>query len=123
MGLPSLIAASAEAAPVNAAPDAGPVNAFERFAEGAVFVSVDIGIVVLFVGMLLALYRVIRGPSLVDRGVATDLIALLAAAMVILLTIRFETLIMFDAVLIVSILGFVATIAFAQFIGRRGSAA
>lgn len=90
--------------------------------EVVLFFVVDVGIVALFIGLVLSLYRVVRGPSLVDRGIATDLIALLSAGMAILLTIRFQTLNMFDAVLIVSILGFVSTVAFAQYIGRRGDA-
>ena len=98
------------------------VNAFDRFAEGVMFLCVDVGIVLLFCGLLIALYRVVRGPSLVDRGVATDLIAFLSVGLVILLTIRFERLVMFDAVIIVSILGFVGTVAIAQYVGRRGEA-
>ncbi len=98
------------------------MNAFEAFTHGLLLLSVDIGIVALFLGLLLALVRALRGPQLVDRGVATDLISFLSAGLAILLTIRLDTLLMFDAVLIVSILGFVSTIAFAQYIGRRGSA-
>lgn len=101
---------------------AGPLgpNAFERFAESVVFHTVDVGFVIVLVGIVFSLYRVVRGPTLVDRSIGTDLVSFLSVALVVLLTIRLETLIMFDAVLVVSILGFIATLAFAQFIGRRG---
>lgn len=99
------------------------VNAFESVARAVLFGAVNFGIVLLFVCFGLSMVRVLRGPTLVDRGVATDLVALIVAGMTILLTIRLETLLMFDAVLIVSVLGFVSTIAFAQYIGRRGKAA
>ena len=97
-------------------------NAFEAFARSVLFGVVNLGIAVMFVCLVLAQVRLLRGPTLIDRGVATDLVALLIAAMTILFTILLETLLMFDAVLIVSILGFVSTIAFAQYIGRRGKA-
>ncbi|GAB4520883.1 MAG: hypothetical protein Tsb0013_24370 [Phycisphaerales bacterium] len=109
-------------AEIGLAPEPDTLNSFEAFARGVLVFVVDVGIFALFAGLVLALARLLRGPSLVDRGVAADLIALLVAAMAILFTIRLETLLMFDAVLIVSILGFVSTIAFAQYIGRRGSA-
>ncbi|MEM1424013.1 MAG: monovalent cation/H+ antiporter complex subunit F [Planctomycetota bacterium] len=102
---------------------ASDANTFESFARSVLFGVVNLGIVVLFVCLVLAQMRLLRGPTLVDRGVATDLVAVLIAGMAILFTIRLETLMMFDAVLIVSILGFVSTIAFAQYIGRRGKAA
>lgn len=107
---------------VTSAPEELTRNAFEGLARSVLFLCVDVGIVLLFAALVLALYRVVRGPSLVDRAIATDLIALLVVAMVILVTIRFQSLVMFDAVLIVSILGFVGTIAIAQYIGRRGEA-
>lgn len=96
------------------------LNAFERFAERVVFAAVDVGFVAVLVGIVFSLYRVVRGPTLVDRSIGTDLVSFLSIALVVLLTIRLETLIMFDAVLVVSILGFISTLAFAQFIGRRG---
>ena len=101
----------------------GGANAFEELARGILFSAVNFGIALLFVCFALSMVRLLRGPTLVDRGVATDLVALIVAGMTILFTIRLETLLMFDAVLIVSVLGFVSTIAFAQYIGRRGRAA
>lgn len=119
MGLHAL-ALAAESGP--GAIDHAGHTPFEEFAEGVLFVSVDVGLAVLFLGLLLMLYRVLRGPTLVDRGVATDLITFLSAGLVILVTIRLRTLMMFDAVLIVSVLGFVSTVAVAQFVARRGTA-
>jgi multicomponent K+:H+ antiporter subunit F len=99
------------------------VNEFERFAENVLILMVDIGLVLTFVALLLCIVRLLRGPTLIDRAVASDSIALQVVALVVLLSVRFSTIVDFDAVLIVSILGFVSTVAFAQFIGRRGAAA
>lgn len=80
---------------------------------------VDVGIFVLGAGFVLCLWRLVKGPTLADRGIASDLLAMQVVGLAILLTIRLETLVFFDAVLIVAILGFASTAAFAQYIGRR----
>lgn len=99
-------------------------SAPERFRDAAellLIMIVDLGILAIGCAILMCLWRVLRGPTLVDRGIAADTVAVQVAGFVILLTVRFETLALFDAVLIVSILGFVSTIAFAQYVGRRRS--
>jgi len=80
---------------------------------------VDIGIFTLGVAFVLCLVRLVKGPTLADRGIASDLLAMQVVGLAILLTIRLETLVYFDTVLIVAILGFASTTAFAQYIGRR----
>jgi len=99
----------------------GPATPLEHAAEGVLFVVVDIGIIILTAAFVMCLWRLVRGPSLADRGLATDTLAMQVVGLVILLTIRLRTLMFFDAVLIVSILGFAGTVAFAQFIARRGA--
>ncbi len=90
--------------------------------EDALFLLIDAGIILISLATVMCLYRIIKGPTLIDRGLASDTVAVQIAGLILLLSIRFETLVTFDAVLIVSILGFVSTLAFAQFIGRRGAA-
>jgi len=85
------------------------------------FIS-NVGIVFICLGMVLCVWRVLRGPTLIDRAIAGDLLAIHVVAFVILATINFQTLVLFDAVLIISILGFVSTVATAQYIARRGTA-
>ncbi len=106
------------ARPLAVPPDGPPADVF---AERLLFVVMDIGVILIAIAIVLCVARIIRGPTLIDRGVSADVIAVQVAALVLLLTIRLETLLVFDAVLIVSILGFVSTVAFAQFLGRRGS--
>lgn len=111
----------AAAAPAPAAPTP-PLTDFESFTRGQIVVFVDIGIVVLAIAIVLCILRMLKGPTLVDRAIASDTIAMQVVALVILLTVRLGTLQFFDAVLIISFLGFISTVAFAQFIGRRRSA-
>lgn len=96
-----------------------PTTSWEAAAQTTLFVVVDIGIVALSVAFVMCLWRLLRGPTLADRGLAGDTIAMQVVGLSILLTIRIRTLMFFDAVLIISILGFASTLAFAQFIARR----
>ena len=98
------------------------MSRFEEISERILYACVDFGMLMIGVGILMCLYRIVRGPTLIDRGVAADTVAFQVVGLVVLITVRFSTLVDFDAVLIVSILGFVSTVAFAQFIGRRGTA-
>jgi multicomponent K+:H+ antiporter subunit F len=95
------------------------VTPAEQVAEKALFFVVELGIVAIALSLVLCLWRMLKGPTLIDRGLASDIFSLQIVGLAVLLTIRLRTLLFFDAVLIVSILGFVSTVAFAQFIGRR----
>ncbi len=96
-----------------------PTTDWEAAAQTALFVVVDVGMITLSLAFVMCLWRLLRGPTLADRGLASDTIAMQVVGLSILLTIRIRTLMFFDAVLIISILGFASTLAFAQFIARR----
>lgn len=57
-----------------------------------------------------------------DRVLAADLLALHVVGLVILLTIYLGQMVFFDAALAVSILGFVSTLGFAQYIYAQAKA-
>ena len=80
-------------------------------------VVVDVGIFGLAVGMLLALYRMMKGPHLADRAIAGDLLALLVVGLGVLLAVDQRRAVSLDAALLVAIVGFAATVAFAQYLG------
>ena len=120
---PTLMLAAQEVLPepLDRAGSMPPMNSFEHFSELVLLWSIDMGIVAIFIGLLFCLIRLVKGPTMIDRGVAADTVSLQIVGLVLLLTVRFSSTIVFDAVLIVAILGFVSTVAFAQFIGRRGA--
>ena len=74
--------------------------------------------ILLGLAMGCALFRMIRGPRAQDRILGLD--ALYIVAMLLLLTfgIRTANSIYFEAALIIAILGFVSSIAFAKFLMR-----
>lgn len=80
--------------------------------------TAEIGIVLIIAGMLGGIYRLLRGPHLSDRALAVDTIAIQLIGLVILLTIRLGTLVYFDGIMVLSLLGFAGSVAIAQYIGR-----
>jgi len=68
--------------------------------------------------VFLNLYRVIKGPSMADRVVAADVIFVDLIAIVVVYSVILGTSSYFDLALVFSLLGFVATVAFAKFLAR-----
>lgn len=69
----------------------------------------------LFFVMACGLIRLRRGPTVLDRILAFDLIATCVVAMVVLLSVRWSTPMYLEAILIVSLLGFFTTVAFVYY--------
>ena len=88
-------------------------------AEPWLMLGVQVGIGVLVLSILLCLWRMIRGPHLADRVLAGDAMAMLVAGLVVVLAIKLDSAMFFDAAIVVSILGFASTVAFAQYIGAK----
>ena len=78
--------------------------------------TVAIGAVTLT--LLLCGWRLLRGPTIVDRVLALDTLYLSLVALVVLLGLRWQTTLLFEAALIVALLGFVGTVALARYLSR-----
>lgn len=68
--------------------------------------------------MLLALWRLVRGPSAPDRILALDTLYVNAMALLVLLGIRFGTALYFEAALVIAMLGFIGTVALSKYLLR-----
>lgn len=68
------------------------------------------------VAFVIALWRLLRGPSLPDRVLALDTAYVLAMAGLLLHGLLSGSTVLFEAALVIALLGFVATVAFARFI-------
>lgn len=73
----------------------------------------------LVVSVLLALYRLRRGPSVLDRILAFDLISTCVVGMVVVLSVAWRTSVFMEAILVVSLLGFFTTVAFVFYLSRQ----
>ena len=75
-----------------------------------------VALVCLLVAVTVAVYRVIRGPSWGDRITGLDFLTVNLAVLIVVLAIRsgFESLL--DVALLVSILGFLTTVALTRYL-------
>lgn len=80
--------------------------------------ALDLALAAVALAMLLCGWRLLRGPSLPDRLLALDTLAINAVALVVLLGLRWQTELLFEAALIIAMLGFVSTVALARFLTR-----
>jgi multicomponent K+:H+ antiporter subunit F len=75
-----------------------------------------LGAVVL--ALLLTLYRLFRGPDIVDRILALDTLALDLIALIVLLGIYDDTAMYFEAALLFAMVGFIGTVSYCKFLLR-----
>jgi len=75
---------------------------------------------VLVLSMFLSFIRLVRGPSLPDRVVALDLITVQIAAMLAVDTIATGQPVFLDAAIVLALIAFLSTVAFARYLERRG---
>jgi multicomponent K+:H+ antiporter subunit F len=70
------------------------------------------------VALLLAGWRLLRGPSLADRILALDTLYVNSVALLVLIGIHFHTTVFFEVALIIAMMGFVSTVALAKYLLR-----
>lgn len=80
--------------------------------------SLTIAQLMLATAMLCTLYRMLIGPRAQDRVLALDALYLTAMLMMLTFGIRHGSQVYFEAALIIALVGFVATAAFAKFLMR-----
>ncbi|MCA1441319.1 K+/H+ antiporter subunit F [Ensifer sp. IC4062] len=86
--------------------------------ELAITWSVLLSQVMLGLGMACALYRIARGPRAQDRILALDTLYINAMLMLLSFGIRSANAIYFETALIIALIGFASSIAFAKFLMR-----
>ncbi|MGZ8253730.1 MAG: K+/H+ antiporter subunit F [Burkholderiaceae bacterium] len=72
----------------------------------------------LALSLLLATWRLLRGPTLPDRILALDTLYVNSMALLILVGLRFGTELYFEAALVIAMLGFVGTVALSKYLMR-----
>jgi multicomponent Na+:H+ antiporter subunit F len=81
-----------------------------------VFVNIIVG--ALIIAIALATVRLVSGPGLASRVVALDVIAVLGAALTAVFAIQFDVRVFLDVTVILALVSFVGTVAFAYYIER-----
>ena len=80
--------------------------------------SIIMAQILLGLAMACATYRMLRGPRAQDRVVGFDSLYVNAMLLLVAFGIQSGTKLYFEAALIVALLGFVSTVAFAKFLLR-----
>jgi multicomponent Na+:H+ antiporter subunit F len=72
----------------------------------------------LAIGILLCLVRIVRGPTLPDRVVALDVAMYCAIGVIVTYAIRTEQQVLLDVAIVLALIGFLGTIAFAWYLEK-----
>ena len=70
---------------------------------------------------VLTMWRLLRGPSLPDRVVALDLMTTIALGMLAAIAIAADQPVLLDAAVVLSLVTFLGTIAFARYLEKGGT--
>lgn len=70
--------------------------------------------------LVIGVFRLIRGPSLPDRVVALDLIALSAVGLIGVYAVSVDQPAYIDEAMVLALIGFFGTVAFAYYIEKGG---
>ncbi|WP_454741851.1 K+/H+ antiporter subunit F [Cupriavidus necator] len=81
-------------------------------------IMIPVCLAILGLAFLLTLARLLRGPSLPDRIVALDTLNINAIALIVLLGIRLDSALFFEAALLIALMGFVGTVALSKYLQR-----
>lgn len=87
-------------------------------AVGFMNIALIIAFVAMALGQIMAMVRLVKGPSTGDRILALDTMVINAIGLIVLLGISQGVRIYFEVTLIIAMLGFVSTVALARFVLR-----
>ncbi|MGO1520429.1 MAG: monovalent cation/H+ antiporter complex subunit F [Sphingobacterium sp.] len=74
---------------------------------------------ILTISVLLVFIRLFKGPTVVDRVVALDLIITIGIGIITVYSIRQEEEVLLDVAIILALIGFLGTIAFSYYIEKQ----
>lgn len=81
-------------------------------------IILSISLLLLVISIIGCLYRILKGPSMSDRITALDTIGIQLIGIVAVLSMLLETQAYVDIILLIGILSFISTVAFARFLER-----
>ncbi len=85
---------------------------------GILAIALDVSVVAVSLAMVLCVWRLVRGPQSIDRVLAVDTLYMNTLALVLLIGLRLQTSLLFEAALIVAMLGFAATVGLSRYLSR-----
>lgn len=79
---------------------------------------IPIALTLFAIGVLLNLYRLAKGPDITDRVLALDTLMINSIALIVLADIQMQLGIIFEAALLIALMGFVGTVAMTKYLLR-----
>lgn len=80
----------------------------------------DAALIMIAAAIFIALIRVVQGPTLPDRVVAVDLIGISSVCLMIVSAAGSKESAFLDAAVVIALLGFLGTVAYARYAERKG---
>ncbi len=84
-------------------------------------IAIIIGFACLFIALLLALYRLIIGPSMYDRIAAMDLMASITMGFILLYSMLIKEPMYMDVAIVIALISFIGTVAISTYLKRKYS--
>lgn len=81
-------------------------------------IIVILSIIIFAITMLGMVYRIVKGPTLHDRVVTLDAFGVTLMGMIGLLSIILETTYLMPIIMLIGMVGFIATVGFAKFLEK-----
>jgi len=81
--------------------------------------ALTIGITGVMIAMVLTTYRLVVGPTKLDRVLALDTLAINAIALLMLVGVHLRSDIFFEAALLIAMMGFVGTVSLSKHLAGR----
>ena len=76
---------------------------------------------VLGLALLIAFIRLVKGPTLPDRVVAMDLMGMIVVGLIVVLAASTDVRATLDAAMVIAMIGFLGTVAYATYVERGHS--
>ena len=78
----------------------------------------EITLVTLGLALIIAFIRLVKGPSLPDRIVAMDLVAVIVVGLIVVLAGSSTVRATLDAAIVIALIGFLGTVAYAIYVEK-----
>ncbi len=81
-------------------------------------IAIPVALAMMVAALLLNVYRLLRGPSVLDRVMALDTMTINTVALLVLLGVVRGSSLYFEAALLIAMVGFVGTVALCKYVLR-----
>jgi len=88
---------------------------------GVLDIAVLIGFIFMLLALLLAFFRLVKGPTMHDRIVAMDLMASITMGFILIYSIVINKSLYVDIAIVISLISFIGTVAISSFLRLKNT--